>query len=104
MPHVSACERVKVAECPARLPTKFIEALEQNQQISSCCRHPENHEIEAFYSNEDERWRGKDPERDSPNPPDIYIFYCSCGRQHKRFCVGGSGGGVVDYRPYWEVR
>ena len=103
--HVLACERVKVAKCPARIPIKYIEALEQNQQISSCCRHPENHDIEAFYSNEDEEWRDKNPEKDSPNPPDIYIFHCDvCGRQHRRFCIGGNGGGVVEDRPFWIMR
>jgi hypothetical protein len=95
--HVVACKRHPVAKLMHAIPAKYIEALEQNQQIASCCRHPENHEIEAFYSNGDERWRGKDPARDMPNPPDIYIMHCTCGRQHRRFCVGGGE------RPFWEV-
>ncbi len=87
MSHVLACERVKVADCPARIPDAYIETLEHNQKISSCCRHPENHEISAWYSNEAE------------TVPDIYKFHCTCGRTHVRFCVGGG-----DSRPYWEVR
>lgn len=62
----------------ALLPLGWIEALEQNQQIKSCCRHPENHSIGAFYSS------AKDEEL---GIPDIYILYCPCGCQHKRFCV-----------------
>jgi hypothetical protein len=90
MAHSLACERVKVAKCPARLPTKYFEALEHNQLISSCCRHPENHDVEAWYSSEAEAAKGV---------PDIYKFHCTCGRVHTRFCCGGG-----DTRPYWEVR
>lgn len=97
MAHILACNRYPVAKL--KLPLKYIEALEQNQKISSCCRHPENHEIEAFYSWEGERWRGKDPEKDMPNPPDIYKFHCTCGKVHTRFCVGSG-----DERPFWEIR
>lgn len=93
MAHVPACKRIKVSACPAKIPLKWIENLEQNQKIASCCRHPENHEIEAFYSNEQERFRGG-----RENPPDIYIFHCTCGRKHRRFEVGGGP------RPGWEVR
>jgi hypothetical protein len=72
-----------------------MEALEHNQQIASCCRHPENHEIEAWYSSDADRERGI---------PDIYIFTCTCGRQHKRFCVGGSDPSRPEtQRPFWEV-
>ena len=91
MPHILACPRVKVASCPARLPAKYIENLEQNQLIESCCRHPENHDIEAWFSCEEERQKGT---------PDIYKFFCDqCGRTHVRFCCGGG-----DTRPFWEVR
>jgi hypothetical protein len=85
--HVLACPRYPVAKLAGLLPVKFIEALEQNQKIASCCRHPENHDIEAFYSNENEK------------APDIYIFHCTCGKKHRRFMCGGG-----DTRPYWEVR
>ncbi len=81
-----ACPRYPVAKLANLLPIKFIEALEQNQKIASCCRHPENHDIEAFKSHPDEK------------APDIYIFHCTCGRKHRRFCVGGG-----DVRPVWEV-
>ncbi len=78
-------------------PVKYIEALEQNQKISSCCRHPENHELEAWYSSDEDRDKGI---------PDIYIFHCTCGRQHRRFCVGGNNPvtGEKDRRPFWVVR
>lgn len=87
MNHIVACPRYPVAKLGGLIPLKFIEAMEQNQQISSCCRHPENHDIEALKSNENEP------------VPDIYIFHCTCGKQHRRFCVGGG-----DARPFWEVR
>lgn len=94
-----ASPRYPVAKLGGLLPIKFIEALEQNQLIASCCRHPENHEIEAWYSSDADRDRGV---------PDIYIFYCTCGRRHRRVCVGGSAGAGPDapqeMRPFWEVR
>lgn len=112
MAHVLACKRHPVHKLFAfdgdgnanldkksTIPLRWIERLEHNQKIASCCRHPENHDIEAFYSNESERWRDKDPDRDLPNPPDVYKFYCTCGRTHAVFCVGGG-----DTRPYWDVR
>lgn len=89
MQHI-ACPPRPVAKLGGLIPPKYIEALEQNQKIASCCRHPENHTLEAWYSCEAERDRGM---------PDIYIFTCTCGRKHHRFCVGGG-----DVRPFWEVR
>jgi hypothetical protein len=86
MTHVLACRRYPVKKLFGLLPTKYIEALEHNQQISSCCRHPENHEISAYKSHPDEK------------VPDIYIFHCTCGKNHRRFCIGGG-----DIRPVWEV-
>jgi hypothetical protein len=120
MAHVLACARVPARSVWALMPPRYYESLEQNQQLLGCCRHPENHDIEAFYSNEAERWRDKDPMRDMPNPPDIYIFHCPCGRKHRRFCVGNSEGFKRDgfdfvrdaegkpvfhteHRPFWEV-
>jgi len=86
--HVVACARVKVADLPGNfLPVRYLEAMEHNQQIRSCCRHPENHEIEALKSHPEEQL------------PDIYIFHCSCGRKHRRFCVGA----IDEGRPYWAV-
>ncbi len=97
--HILACKRYPVAKLGHLIPTKFIEALEHNQKIASCCRHPENHDIEAWYSSEDDYRKGV---------PDIYIFHCTCGRQHRRFCVGGSTdpatGEKTHPRPFWEVR
>lgn len=82
---VSACPRVRVADFPPGfLKPSHIEHLEHNQKISSCCRHPENHEVEALKSHPDEK------------APDIYIFHCTCGRKHRFFCVG-----MGDRRPIW---
>lgn len=91
MAHELACERQPVKKLLSLLPVRYLEALEQNQQIASCCRHPEDHDIEAFYSSEAQKESGI---------PDIYIFHCTCGRKHRRFCVGSTD---VD-RPWWEFR
>lgn len=83
---VEACPRIPVKklfnEKMKLLPVKYMEALEQNQKIASCCRHPENHEVAAFKSKPEEQ-------------VDIYKFYCTCGRVHTRFCCGD------DPRPTW---
>ena len=94
---VLACPRIPVARLmkfPNRpdgtpfLPVKYREALEHNQKIASCCRHPENHDIVALKSDSEQ------------TAPDIYKFICDgCGRVHTRFCVGGG-----DPRPVWQVR
>lgn len=85
---VPACPKVKVADFPPGiLPQKFFEYLEHNQKIASCCRHPENHEIEARKSHPDEL------------APDIYVFHCTCGRKHRIFCVGATD----DHRPFWQA-
>lgn len=85
-----ACPPHPVAKLGHLIPPKYIEALEQNQLIASCCRHPENHTLEAWYSSDADRDRGV---------PDIYKFKCTCGRTHVRFCVGNG-----DERPFWEVK
>lgn len=94
-----ACPPYPVAKLGAIVPTRYIEALEHNQKLAHCCRHPENHTIEAWFSSDADRDRGV---------PDIYIFTCTCGRKHRRFCVGGSAGSgpnaPMEYRPFWEVR
>lgn len=82
---VQACPRRKVSDFPPdHLKPNHIAHLEQNQMIASCCRHPENHEVEARKSHPDEP------------APDIYIFHCTCGRKHRFFCVG-----QTDKRPVW---
>jgi hypothetical protein len=81
------CPRQPVNKLKHLFPPKYLEAMEHNQQIASCCRHPENHEVEAFKSKPEEK------------APDIYVFHCTCGRKHTRFCLGGG-----DVRPVWEVR
>jgi hypothetical protein len=84
---VQSCPRVKVSDLPeGHLKQKHIDHLEQNQQIRSCCRHPENHEVEGFKSHPDEP------------VTDIYIFHCKCGRKHRFFCVGMTD----DHRPEWK--
>jgi hypothetical protein len=85
---VDVCPRVKVANLPEGfLKQKHIEHLEQNQLIASCCRHPENHEVEARKSHPDEP------------APDIYVFHCACGRKHRFFCVGKTD----PQRPEWKA-
>jgi hypothetical protein len=107
--HFLACKRVPTRRVAHLLPKKFFHYNERNQQIASCCRHPENHEIEAFFSCAAERDAGT---------PDIYILHCECGRKHRIFCVGGSEGPprtgetAAEYaerladakRPFWETR
>jgi hypothetical protein len=85
---VLACPRVKVADLPEGfLKQNHIDALEQNQKIKSCCRHPENHDVSAFKSHPDEP------------APDIYHFHCDkCGNTHIFFCVG-----KTDHRPVWDA-
>lgn len=101
--HSLACPRVPVAKVMYKLPIRYIEALEQNQQISSCCRHPENHSIEAWFSS---------PQQAETGAPDIYKFFCTCGRVHVRFCVGGDHPladafpdkpEMRDIRPRWSA-
>lgn len=83
---VAHCPRRKVADFPPGfLKQKHIEGLEHNQKIASCCRHPENHEIEALKSHPEEP------------AADIYVFHCTCGRKHRYFCVGQD-----DTRPEWR--
>ena len=87
---VLACPRVKVSDLPEGfIPPKYYEKnLEQNQLIAGCCRHPENHEIEAFKSHPDEEL------------PDVYVFHCTCGRKHTRWLLGQ----VDDVaRPIWKA-
>jgi hypothetical protein len=85
---VVACPRVRVADLPeGHLSQKHIEHLEQNQKIASCCRHPENHFIEARKSHPEEL------------APDIYVFECDkCQRKHRFMCVG-----FGDPRPVWAA-
>jgi hypothetical protein len=93
---IEACVRVPVARCPARIPARMLEPMEHNQQIASCCRHPENHDISAWYTSAEDAAKGI---------PDVYVFHCTCGRVHRQFHVGGSdratGNGM---RPFWEIR
>lgn len=86
---VAACPRVRVADLPEGfLKQTHIEHMEQNQLIASCCRHPENHEVEARKSHPDEQ------------APDIYVFHCKCGKKHRFFCVGMTD----DNRPTWDAK
>lgn len=86
--HVLASPKHPVAKFKdGFLKLKWIERLEHDQKIASCCRHPENHEVSA--------WKSKASEP----VPDVYIFHCTCGRKHRFFCVGGG-----DERPAWTVR
>jgi hypothetical protein len=140
--HIQACPRYPVRKLMGydadgnldetsrrnMLPLKFVQDLEQNQQIATCCRHPENHDIEAWYSC-DESYRA--------GTPDIYILKCTsyhapsplyttiedeeyggvyfCGMfsrpnneaWHVRTMFGGTENrhtGKSEPRPFWEVR
>lgn len=86
---VIACPRVKVSDLPGGfIPPKYYEKnLEQNQLVAQCCRHPENHEVEARKSHPDEE------------APDIYIFYCTCGRRHVRWLLATTDDAA---RPMWK--
>ena len=88
---VQACPRRKVADFPEGfIPARYYERnLEQNQQIAHCCRHPENHEVEALKSHPDEK------------VPDIYVFHCTCGRKHRRMFVGLYDR-EGESRPMWQ--
>ncbi len=84
-----ACPKVKVKDFPpGHIPPRYFEAMEHNQLIRSCCRHPENHEIAAFKSHPDEK------------APDIYIFYCNCGRMHRRYIAARTD---KEPRPLWSA-
>lgn len=104
-----ACPRVPARAVWHLIPPRYYESLEQDQRLSSCCRHPETHEIEARYSST------------ANGLPDIYWFWCTCGRRHRKFVVGGSQGferDGIDFkrdregkpipkyypRPVWEAR
>ena len=84
----NVCPRLPVAAFPPGfLKVKWSEALEQNQKIASCCRHPENHTISAHKSHPNEP------------APDIYHFHCDgCNRIHRFVCLG-----LVDDRPSWSA-
>lgn len=85
---VPSCPRVKVDKLPVGLlKQKWFERLEQDQKLASCCRHPENHFVEARKSHKDEA------------APDIYWFICDeCKRKHVFFCIG-----IDDVRPTWDA-
>jgi hypothetical protein len=75
------------------LPLGWIEAQEQNQQIKSCCRHPENHSIAAFYSSAADEELGI---------PDIYIMFCPCGCRHVKWCLSKpETAGVLVWAEPW---
>lgn len=92
-----ACPRIAVKKVRHLLPDKFLTQLELNEKIADCCRRPIEHDIEALYSSRADKARGV---------PDIYILTCTCGRKHRRFCVGGSmnSGAATEPRPFWTVR
>lgn len=87
---ILACRRVKARTVWDRLPRHYIEALEQNQMILSCCRHPEDHDVALWFTSRADADKGV---------PDIIKFYCTCGRVHRRVCVGSG-----DARPIWDAR
>lgn len=82
---VVVCARQPVARVKAVLPARYIESMEQNQLLKSCCRQAEEHEVEALQSRPDVKG------------PDLYVFHCKCGRKHRRLCVGNKP------RPVWNI-
>ncbi len=88
--HFVACQRRPVAKIRV-VTDKFPKFLTQIAEKSTraCCRNPIAHDIEAFYSSEVDRDKGH---------PDIYVLHCTCGRKHRRFCVGSGS------RPFWTTR
>ncbi len=91
---VPACPPVRMADLPKGfIPERFYgKSLEFNQQVASCCRHPENHVIWAERSHPDEP------------APDRYFFRCNCGAVHKVFCAGvGTQHTDDDPRPQWKA-
>lgn len=98
---IRACPPAKVSRFPPGfIPTRYIEDLEHDQKLKTCCRHPENHYIEAFYSSE--AWQNKTDPLGRHDPlggvPDIYVFWCNvCKKGHGRFMIGNG-----DVRPIWD--
>ena len=82
-----ALPRVKISDLPPNhIPLRWVERLEHDQLLRSCCRHPENMEIEGFKSHPEELM------------PDVFKMYCRCGRTHHFFFVGEEGE-----TPRWSV-
>jgi hypothetical protein len=107
-PHILACPRIAVARVKHLMSgkLKWFEQFATNEKIAECCRNMDAHDIEAWYSGPADRDKGI---------PDIYKIYCSCGRCHVKFCVGGNHPDAVNYskterpelydlRPFWDVR
>ncbi|MGE0853871.1 MAG: hypothetical protein AB7O44_30385 [Hyphomicrobiaceae bacterium] len=95
-----ACRRVRVKDLPFALPpVLYINNLERNQDVPSCCRRWEDHHIAAFFSSRE--WMERRRKDGYPEPwggkPDIYILYCQCGRQHIT-AQQGQGGHIS---PTW---
>lgn len=77
------------------LDRKYIETLEQTQQLNLCCRHVEEsgHTAQWFATPTAEV-------KGDYTVPDILVITCgSCGRPHTRFMVGQG-----DVRRVTEVR
>lgn len=100
--HILACPRVPVQSVQHLLPIKYLTAIAIHA-ARDCCRHPENHDIEAWFSKAAEQAKGT---------PDIYKFYCkTCEAEglpacHVRFCLGGdhpTDPVKKDQRPFWDV-
>jgi hypothetical protein len=111
--HILACPRVPVGKIMHLLKNK-MQWLDQIREkaVRECCKHPENHDIEAWYSMQSEKDKGV---------PDVYKFYCKTCEEngdpacHVKFCVGGNHPlakrfskqerpELFDSRPFWERR
>ncbi|MEP6827926.1 MAG: hypothetical protein ABJA10_07610 [Aestuariivirga sp.] len=92
--HPEASPRSAVTSIAAQLRSTsrlghYMDALEKNEKIATCCRQPIKHDIVSYFS----------PVGNAKNEADIYIFVCTCGKAHRRVCMGQG-----DVRPMWSVR
>lgn len=62
----------------ARIPYRFIKALEDNTDLHDCCRDMSNYTVEWFQSPDEKA-------------PDMIVFTCGdCGRRQRRLGAGGT--------------
>ncbi|MEN6644290.1 MAG: hypothetical protein ABFE08_17765 [Armatimonadia bacterium] len=118
--HVLACPRVPYLSVRGIIENagkaKWLIGIQQKAK-HDCCRKTDNLDIEAWYSNAEQRDKGT---------PDIYKFYCKVCEQHPdaggdrgychvQFCVGGTHplgflhginarSDLFDIRPKWSAR
>jgi hypothetical protein len=86
-----ACPLYPVDRIRQLFPEEMLTVMENNQQLKICCRHVDNHLVEARYTSAQQARSGV---------PDYYIFHCTeCGCRHHQAMHG-----IGDVRPKWIVR